>query len=167
MHSPGTGNTLLPGEVDLPAELQMPPSMQHMYHWEAPDGNQFIMDPLAAATSTPGAMGGGAYAGGVGGVGAPGLDPGAPPWQPGHPHRLGDQLYALGGYDGGGQLSTVESLDTQTGMWRYAFTHVCIHASYKCVSMCECMHFFVYVSMYRSIEYQCISVYSHMCVSQH
>ena len=39
-------------------------------------------------------------------------------WQPGHPHRLGDQLYALGGYDGGGQLSTVESLDTQTGLWR-------------------------------------------------
>ena len=30
---------------------------------------------------------------------------GAPPWQPGHPNRLGDQLYALGGYDGGGQLS--------------------------------------------------------------
>jgi hypothetical protein len=30
LHSPGTGNTLLPlpGEVDLPAELQMPPSMQ-------------------------------------------------------------------------------------------------------------------------------------------
>jgi len=117
MHSPGTGNTLLPGEVDLPAELQMPPSMQHMYHWEAPDGNQFIMDPLAAATAgAGGAMQGGGYPGVS--VGTAGLDPGAPPWQPGHAHRLGDQLYALGGYDGGGQLSTVESLDTQTGMWR-------------------------------------------------
>ena len=27
----------------------MPASMQHMYHWEAPDGNQFLMDPIAAA----------------------------------------------------------------------------------------------------------------------
>jgi hypothetical protein len=120
MHSPGTGNTLLPGEVDLPAELQMPPSMQHMYHWEAPDGNQFIMDPLAAASSGPPAgLASATYAAVASGVGAPALDHAPPPWQPGHAHhRLGDQLYALGGYDGGGQLSTVESLDTQTGMWR-------------------------------------------------
>jgi hypothetical protein len=112
MHSPGTGTTMLPGEVDLPAELQMPPSMQHMYHWEAPDGNQFIMDPLAAAGG-----GGGSGGAGGGGVGS-GLGADGPQWQPG-PHRgLGDQLYALGGYDGGGQLSTVESLDTQTGLWR-------------------------------------------------
>ena len=83
-------------------------SVQHLYQWEAPDGNQFLMDPLASATSG-GSLGAAGYPGVGGGVGAPGLDPGAPPWQPVHSSRLGvgDQLYALGGYDGGGQLSTV------------------------------------------------------------
>ena len=47
----------------------MPPSMQHMYQWEAPDGNHFIMDPLApnaAAVGVP--YGGVASAGGLVGM---------------------------------------------------------------------------------------------------
>jgi hypothetical protein len=36
------------GYVQLPDDLRMPPGMQHMYQWEAPDGNQvrsFKLDP--------------------------------------------------------------------------------------------------------------------------
>ena len=36
------------GYVQLPEDLRMPPGMQHMYQWEAPDGNQ--VSPLGPST---------------------------------------------------------------------------------------------------------------------
>jgi hypothetical protein len=36
------------GYVQLPDDLRMPPGMQHMYQWEAPDGNQVRNNPKRA-----------------------------------------------------------------------------------------------------------------------
>ena len=42
------------GYVQLPEDLRMPPGMQHMYQWEAPDGNQVHTLPLLFPARTRG-----------------------------------------------------------------------------------------------------------------